>query len=66
MFVPFIIIASLSVLNLFIGVIVDAMQTEHEAEAREERGQMMSENELILEEIRAIRQELDRLRAEKV
>ena len=31
-FVPFILITSFAVLNLFIGIIVDAMQSQHEAE----------------------------------
>ena len=33
-FVPFIIITSFAVLNLFIGIIVDAMQTSHEARGK--------------------------------
>ena len=36
-FVPFILITSFTVLNLFIGIIVDAMQTQHEAEEAEEK-----------------------------
>jgi voltage-gated sodium channel len=65
LFVPFIIATAFTVLNLFIGVIVDAMQTEHEAEARAERDAMMSENEQILSEVQAIRRELAELRGEK-
>ena len=34
-FIPFIIITSFAVLNLFIGIIVDAMQTSHETETGE-------------------------------
>ncbi len=63
LFVPFIILTAFMVLNLFIGVIVDAMQSEHEAEARAERDQMISENELILAEIKALREEVRALRA---
>ena len=62
LFVPFIIMTAFTVLNLFIGVIVDAMQTEHEAEARAERETMMSENEMILNEIRAIRADIDKIK----
>lgn len=63
MFIPFIILTAFTVLNLFIGVIVDAMQTEHEASASEERGQMISDNEQILAELRALRQEIAALKA---
>ena len=63
LFVPFIIMTAFTVLNLFIGVIVDAMQQEHEAEARAERETMMSENEQMLIEIRAMRKELQELKA---
>ena len=34
-FVPFILVTSFTVLNLFIGIIVDAMQSQHMAEQRE-------------------------------
>jgi voltage-gated sodium channel len=61
-FIPFIIITAFTVLNLFIGVIVDAMQTEHESEANEQRGQMMSDNERILSELRELRREVANLR----
>jgi len=62
LFVPFIILTAFTVLNLFIGVIVDAMQTEHESAASEERGQMISDNELILAEIKALRHEISALK----
>ncbi|WP_282604871.1 ion transporter [Pelagibius sp. Alg239-R121] len=58
LFVPFIVATAFTVLNLFIGVIVDAMQSEHEAEARAERDAMMSETEMILAEVKALRVEL--------
>ena len=63
LFVPFIILTAFTVLNLFIGVIVDAMQTEHESSAREERGQMISDNEQILSELKALRQQVSELSA---
>lgn len=63
LFVPFIIVTAFTVLNLFIGVIVDAMQSEHEAEARADRDAMMSETELVLEEVRALRAEIRALAA---
>jgi voltage-gated sodium channel len=62
LFVPFIMATAFTVLNLFIGVIVDAMQSEHEAEARAERDAMMSETEVILAEVRALRAEVVELK----
>jgi voltage-gated sodium channel len=62
LFVPFIIATAFTVLNLFIGVIVDAMQSEHEAEARADRDAMMSETEVILAEVRALRAEIAELK----
>lgn len=58
LFIPFIVITAFTVLNLFIGVIVDAMQSEHELAAREERGQMRTENEKILSELTALKTEI--------
>lgn len=58
LFIPFIIITAFTVLNLFIGVIVDAMQSEHEFAAREERGQMIIDNEKILSELTALKTEI--------
>ncbi len=63
-FVPFIITTSFAVLNLFIGIIVDAMQKEHEVEAESSRQAMLSETEQILEEIRSLRGEVAGLKAE--
>ena len=54
-----------AVLNLFIGVIVDAMQTEHEAEARGERDAMREDTQAILTEVKALRKEVAALRAGK-
>lgn len=54
-FIPFIVTTSFAVLNLFIGIIVSAMQEESEEAAVAERGAMHREQELILAEIRALR-----------
>ncbi|MEQ9627477.1 MAG: ion transporter [Roseitalea porphyridii] len=62
-FIPFIVSTTFTVLNLFIGIIVSAMQEEHDAEATAERQALQNEQELILAEIRALRAEL-RQRAE--
>lgn len=57
-FVPFIIATSFTVLNLFIGIIVSAMQAEHEAEASADREALQSEQEMILGEIKALRADI--------
>ncbi len=61
-FVPFIITTSFAVLNLFIGIIVDAMQKEHEVEADASRQAVLSETEHVLEEIKGLRGEVMALR----
>ena len=57
-FVPFIVATSFTVLNLFIGIIVSAMQAEHEEEASADRSALQSEQELILSELRALRADI--------
>jgi len=57
-FIPFIVCTTFTVLNLFIGIIVSAMQAEHEEEATAERQALQGEQELILAEIRALREEV--------
>jgi voltage-gated sodium channel len=72
-FVPFILIATFVVLNLFIGVIVDSIQTLREqrksadvaaAEAATEaaRSEAHLDSQLLLAEIRALRAEVAALR----
>ena len=61
-FLPFILCTTFTVLNLFIGIIVSAMQEEHEAEASADREAMASEQGAMLKELRAIRKELAELR----
>ncbi len=61
-FVPFIVATSFTVLNLFIGIIVSAMQAEHEAEATADREALQNEQQLILGEIRALRLDIAELR----
>jgi voltage-gated sodium channel len=60
-FVPFIIGTTFTVLNLFIGIIVNAMQEEHEKAAAEERE---AEREMIEEETEPLLRELKGLKAE--
>jgi len=54
-FVPFVLISSFVVLNLFIAIIVNSMQEAQEAESHKER-------DLILQEVRNLREEIERLR----
>ena len=62
-FVPFILSTTFVVLNLFIGIIVSAMQAEHDEMATEEREGLKADNAEILKELRALRQEVSALRA---
>ena len=75
-FVPFILIATFVVLNLFIGVIVDSIQTLRESRGSAEAAaaQVASEaarnaahldTQTLLAEIRALRQEIAELRASR-
>lgn len=54
-FVPFILLTSFIVLNLFIGVIVNAMSEATEEEAHDEREGIMRELRALGEEVRALR-----------
>nr|MBA3449389.1 ion transporter [Pseudaminobacter sp.] len=57
-FIPFIIATSFTVLNLFIGVIVSAMEAEHDAEETAERAALHNDQDIMLAEIRALRAEV--------
>ncbi|GMN02617.1 ion transporter [Erythrobacter sp. MTPC3] len=57
-FVPFILVTSFIVLNLFIGVIVNAMAEATDEEAHDER-------ELIITELRGLREEVTALRKQR-
>ena len=65
LFVPFIILTAFAVLNLFIGVIVDAMQSENAGAAHDERVEMQRQTEAILVEVKALRAELAAIKAER-
>jgi len=69
-FIPFIIGTTFTILNLFIGIIVNAMQSEHAkeeaAERAAERDMMQEETEPLLAEIKGLRAEVQALRAEIV
>jgi voltage-gated sodium channel len=68
-FLPFILITSFTVLNLFIGIVVDAMQRQHDMEDAEEiaaehamaeEGQ--ADRRAILAELKAMRLEIAELK----
>lgn len=65
-FVPYIVVTTFAVLNLFIGIVVNAMQTEHEKAAAEEleteREMIHEETAPLVEEIKALRSEITALR----
>jgi voltage-gated sodium channel len=65
-FIPFIVGTTFTVLNLFIGVIVGAMQEEHEKVAKEElaeeREMVQEETAPLVREIRALKEEVAALR----
>jgi voltage-gated sodium channel len=54
-FVPFILLTSFIVLNLFIGVIVNAMSEATEEEAHDEREAIVRELRVLGDEVRALR-----------
>ena len=61
-FVPFILMTTFTVLNLFIGVMVEAMQRTTEASASDERKAVLEETDMVLDEVRAMRAEITELR----
>lgn len=54
-FVPFILCATFIMLNLFIGIIVSAMQSEHESQVAEERARLDAEHHRLVSEAEAAR-----------
>lgn len=63
-FVPFILISAFVVLNLFIGVVVNAMQAEAEAQADERAADQRDQAAELHDELKALRAEVAALRAE--
>ena len=65
-FVPFIVITSFAVLNLFIAIIVGAMQGQHDAERAEQeadiRRAQQEEQEAVMRELAGLRAEIAALR----
>lgn len=69
-FVPFILLATFTVLNLFIAIIVNTMQTMHEAESRRDRehieATVHTEEQKLEHELRALRADIRDLKAQLV
>jgi voltage-gated sodium channel len=63
-FVRCIIVTTFAALNLFIGVVVNAMQSEHAKEAEEQREMIHDETASLGDEMKAMRAEIAMLRAE--
>jgi len=61
-FVPYIVVTTFAVLNLFIGIVVDAMQQQSDEERDEEDEREHNE---IISEIRELRQEIRALKDAK-
>jgi voltage-gated sodium channel len=60
-FVPFILVTTFTMLNLFIAVIVNAMQAETEADAADRSIKGESERQEILKEISLLRKEISKI-----
>ena len=63
-FVPFILVTSFAVLNLFIGVIVDVMQSHAHEEQAQDEAQAHDERGAILHEVEAMRSQMARMNEE--
>ncbi len=66
-FIPFIMVTTFMVLNLFIGIVVDALATvkEQDDEKKVHKIPSTEDTDQILAEIRQLREEVSRLRTEK-
>jgi len=63
-FIPFILITSFAVLNLFIGIIVDAMQRfDDESEGTHNRTAIDNDDSPTLHEIQLLRSEVSELKS---
>lgn len=62
-FVPFILITTFAVLNLFIAIVVDAMSTHVDVEEKQTRDEIEFDHQEIMAELRALRQEMSKIAA---
>lgn len=60
-FVPFILVTTFAVLNLFIAIVVDAMSTHVDVEETRTRDEFQIDHHEIMDELRALRQEMAKL-----
>jgi len=60
-FVPFILVATFTMLNLFIAVVVNAMQSRYHDEEAQHAEAAHEERELLLSELRSLKEEVGRL-----
>ncbi|MEP3280103.1 MAG: ion transporter [Stappiaceae bacterium] len=65
-FVPFILCTAFTVLNLFIGIMVSAMQQEHDEIAEADRQAIHNETETVLVEVKALRREIAELKKDLI
>ena len=63
-FVPFILVTTFAVLNLFVAIVVDAMQSAHKVEAEAVEAEAHAERKAIVDEVRGLRREIAELRKE--
>ncbi|HAW91639.1 MULTISPECIES: ion transporter [unclassified Arsukibacterium] len=63
-FVPFILIATFTMLNLFIAVIVNAVQSMHDEEHKVEHDAEQATQQQLLQQMQQLQQELQQLRSE--
>ena len=61
-FLPFILAATFTMLNLFVAVIVNALQSLHDQETKEVGDAILSESHHVVEELRSLREEVAALR----
>jgi len=62
-FITFILVSSFTVFNLFIGVVVNAMQAEHDLEIAERTGRPPVSMDDLMQELKRLRTELAELRS---
>jgi voltage-gated sodium channel len=62
-FVPFILVTTLTVLNLFVAIIVNSMQTLHDEDMKRDSAVADQQHVELVREIRALRAEMEQLRS---
>jgi len=62
-FVPFILVTTLTVLNLFVAIIVNSMQTLHDEDVRRDAAVADQHHVELMREMKALRAEIAELRA---